>query len=124
MGLILWLSTFQACPVSLILKLQMPHRSHHHRVLSIIFYSHCCATHRHNRWYAPPGKFRFKFLRNALQQPCFCTWKDNTYKRPGLKCTNSILSNSENEPRGLYFSKALFEGLIYGGKFVFQNQFS
>ena len=28
--------------------------------------SHCCATHRHNTWYAPPGKFRFKFLRNAL----------------------------------------------------------
>ena len=30
--------------------------------------------------------------------------------------------NSENKPRGLYFSKALFEGLIYGGKFAFQNR--
>ena len=25
------------------------------------------------------------------------------------------------QARGLYFSKALFEGLIYGGKFAFQN---
>ena len=56
----------------------MPHKGHHHRVLSRIFYSHCCATYRRNTWYAPPGKFRFKFLRNALQQPWFCTWKDNT----------------------------------------------
>ena len=37
--------------------------------------------------------------------------------------------NSENKPRGLYFSRALFEGLIfgrraniYGGKFTFQNR--
>ena len=30
--------------------------------------------------------------------------------------------NSENKPRGLYFSKALFEGLMYGGKFAFQNR--
>ena len=29
--------------------------------------------------------------------------------------------NSENKPRGLYFSKALFGGLFYGGKFAFQN---
>ena len=27
-------------------------------------------------------------------------------------------SNSENKPRGLYFSKALFEGLIFGGTYV------
>ena len=38
-----------------------------------------------------------------------------------------IPSNSENKARGLYFSKALFEGLfleglIYGGKFAFQNR--
>jgi len=26
-----------------------------------------------------------------------------------------IPQNSENKPRGLYFSKALFEGLIFGG---------
>ena len=40
--------------------------------------------------------------------------------------------NSENKPRGLYFSKTSFEGLIfggayleglvYGGKFAFQNR--
>ena len=30
--------------------------------------------------------------------------------------------NSENKPWGLYFSKALFEGLIYGGKVAFQNR--
>ena len=27
-------------------------------------------------------------------------------------------ANSENKPRGLYFSKALFEGLIFGGAYV------
>ena len=37
-----------------------------------------------------------------------------------------IPKSSENKPRGLYFSKALFEGLvleglIYGGKFAFQK---
>ena len=26
--------------------------------------------------------------------------------------------NSENKPRGLYLSKALFEGLIFGGAYV------
>ena len=29
---------------------------------------------------------------------------------------------SETKPRGLYFSKALFEGLTYGGKDAFQNR--
>ena len=29
-----------------------------------------------------------------------------------------ILYNSENKPRGLYFSKALFEGLIFGGAYI------
>ena len=28
------------------------------------------------------------------------------------------LENSENKPRGLYFSKALFEGLIFGGAYI------
>ena len=28
-----------------------------------------------------------------------------------------IPQNSENQPRGLYFSKALFEGLIFGGAY-------
>ena len=46
---------------------------------------------------------------------------------------SGIPLNSENEPRGLYFLKALFEGLVfwrgsyserlmYGGKFAFQNR--
>ena len=45
---------------------------------------------------------------------------------------NKVPQNSENKPRGLYFSKAPFEGLIfggaysgelmYGGKFAFQNR--
>ena len=26
--------------------------------------------------------------------------------------------NSENRPQGLYFSKALFEGLIFGGAYL------
>ena len=26
--------------------------------------------------------------------------------------------NTENKPRGLYFSKALFEGLIFGGAYL------
>ena len=29
-----------------------------------------------------------------------------------------IPRNSENKPRGLYFSKALFEGLISGGAYI------
>ena len=33
-----------------------------------------------------------------------------------------VPQNSENEPRGLYFSKALFEGLMFGGKFASQNR--
>ena len=44
-----------------------------------------------------------------------------------------IPKNSKNKPQGLYFSKALFEGLIFGGayirrglcmegKFVFQDR--
>ena len=39
-------------------------------------------------------------------------WQDGIYGK-----------NSENEPRGL-FSKALFEGLMYGGKFTFQNRWA
>ena len=31
---------------------------------------------------------------------------------------NRIPSNSENKPRGLYFSKAVFEGLIFGGAYI------
>ena len=31
---------------------------------------------------------------------------------------NRIPENSENKPRGLYFSKALFEGLIFGGAYI------
>ena len=31
---------------------------------------------------------------------------------------NCIPQNSKNKPRGLYFSKALFEGLIFGGAYV------
>ena len=30
----------------------------------------------------------------------------------------SIPSNSENKPRGLYFSKGLLEGLIFGGAYL------
>ena len=33
-------------------------------------------------------------------------------------------SNSENEPQGLYFSKALFEGLIFGGAKVYEGKFA
>ena len=29
-----------------------------------------------------------------------------------------IVYNFENKPRGLYFSKALFEGLIFGGAYL------
>ena len=29
-----------------------------------------------------------------------------------------VPQNSENKPRGLYFSKALFEGLIFGGAYI------
>ena len=32
--------------------------------------------------------------------------------------TSRYRKNSENKPGGLYFSKALFEGLIFGGTYV------
>ena len=32
-----------------------------------------------------------------------------------------ILQNSENKPRGLYFSKAVFEGLIFGGAYLWRE---
>ena len=32
--------------------------------------------------------------------------------------TTQIPSDSENKPRGLYFSKALFEGVIFGGAYI------
>ena len=32
--------------------------------------------------------------------------------------TLDILQNSKNKPRGLHFSKALFEGLIFGGAYI------
>ena len=38
-----------------------------------------------------------------------------------LLISNSLLGipqNSENKPRGLYFSNALFEGLIFGGAYI------
>ena len=43
---------------------------------------------------------------------------------PGHK---NIPKNSKNKPRGVYFSKALFEGLIFGGAYIrreiaFQNR--
>ena len=34
-----------------------------------------------------------------------------------------LLLNSENEPWRLYFSKALFEGLIFGGAKVYEGKF-
>ena len=43
---------------------------------------------------------------------------------PNHKCfmtrriRDSIPSNSENKPQGLHFSKALFEGLIFGGAYL------
>ena len=35
----------------------------------------------------------------------------------GLRC-RQIPQNSDNKPRGLCFSKALFEGLIFGGAYI------
>ena len=34
-----------------------------------------------------------------------------------------LLLNSENEPWHLYLSKALFEGLIFGGAKVYEGKF-
>ena len=51
---------------------------------------------------------RDEYLTSAVRTPSLVLW--------------AIYQNSENKPRGcrgLYFSKALFEGLIYGGKFGF-----
>ena len=60
------------------------------RVLNRILYCRCCATYRPNTWHASPRKIWFQMLRNALQRPCFCKWKDDICEGPGLKCTNSI----------------------------------
>ena len=38
-----------------------------------------------------------------------------------LKFIYPLLYNSENKPRGLYFSKTLFEGLIFGGAYVWRE---
>ena len=35
--------------------------------------------------------------------------------------SEQILWNSESKPRGLYFSKALFEGLIFGGAYLWRE---
>ena len=35
--------------------------------------------------------------------------------------TYGIPQNSENKPRGLYFSKALFEGLIFGWAYIWRG---
>ena len=35
-----------------------------------------------------------------------------------FKPVRNVPYNSENEPRGLYFSNALFEGLIFGGAYI------
>ena len=44
---------------------------------------------------------------------CFISCRKNWYY---AMIYNELLpSNSKNKPRGLYFSKALFEGLIFGG---------
>ena len=48
-----------------------------------------------------------------------CIAKDTKYSfnhRINLK--QQYPGDSENKPRGLYFSKALFEGLIFGGAYI------
>ena len=39
-------------------------------------------------------------------------------REPDLFIVKRYRKNSENMPRGLYFSKALFEGLIFGGAYI------
>ena len=39
-------------------------------------------------------------------------------KKKKNKTKKHIPQNSENKPGGLYFSKALFEGLIFGGAYL------
>ena len=59
----------------------------------------------------------------------FSTLKTRTKTGAELTFTNTsrdhywerateLPQNSENKPRGLYFSKALFEGLIFGGAYI------
>ena len=52
--------------------------------------------------------------------PLFCNTENNGLQSVCSQSAVCILycpntENSENKPRGLYFSKALFEGLIFGG---------
>ena len=37
-------------------------------------------------------------------------------KMPGIE--SELTVNSENKPQGLYFLKALFKGLIFGGAYI------
>ena len=46
----------------------------------------------------------------------FCT--GGTRSDIGRKNQGKVPQNSENKPRGLYFSKALFERLIFGGAYI------
>ena len=40
----------------------------------------------------------------------------------GPSQSHALIPLNENKPHSFYFPKALFEGLIYGGKFVSQNR--
>ena len=40
----------------------------------------------------------------------------------GPSQSHALIPLNENKPHSFYFPKAVFEGLIYGGKFVSQNR--
>ena len=83
---------------------------------------------------------RYDSLQNIKDSSCFGKDQQHFWSNDGASIflkvfspKNSWVAIAENKPQGLYFSKALFEGLtfgggglyseglIYGGKFAFQN---
>ena len=120
MGLILWLSPFQACPVSLILKLQMPHKSHHHRVLSRIFYSHCCATYRRNTWYASPGKLDLSFSEILCSSHVFALGKTTLARGLGSNVQIQYCKILKMSPGAYIFQKLFLRGLSMEGNLCFK----
>ena len=55
------------------------------------------------------------------EHECWLLSKETKGKQNQMNILAILIANgknSENKPRGLYFSKALFEGLIFGGAYL------
>ena len=116
MGLTLWLSPFQACPVSLILKLQIPRKSHHHRVLSRIFYSRCCATYKRNTWYAPQENLDLSVSEMLCSSHVFALGKTTLARGLGANVQIQYCKILKISPGAYIFQKLFWRGLYLEGR--------